>query len=193
MEVKDNFLDVLEREVHRVKKGLVMISSVTDPYQTLEANTFLTRKCLKLLADNNYAVYILTKSPLVLRDIDIFKSFEDCEVGITITTDNEDVKKLFEPFAPPLEARIMALQKLKKAGIKTSVFIGPLLPMKPENFLRAVENFVDYIYIDKMNYLFKVKSIYEKAGLEKFIGEDYFKKILDFFSSKFENVINCSE
>ncbi len=193
LDIKDNFLDILEREVHRIKKGLVMISSVTDPYQPVEARTFLTRRCLKVLAENNFPVYILTKSPLVSRDIDILKTFEDCEVGITITTDSEDVRRLFEPLAPPLESRIMALQKLKKAGIKTSVFAGPLLPMKPENFLRAVENFVDYIYIDKMNYSFKVKSIYEKAGLQKFMEDEYFEKVLDFFRSRFENVINCME
>lgn len=193
LDIKDNLPYLLEGEVQRMKKGLVMISSVTDPYQSIEANTFLTRKCLKILADNNYPVYILTKSPLVLRDIDIFKSFEDCEVGITITTDSDEIRKLFEPLAPPLESRIMALQKLKKAGIKNSVFVGPLLPMRPENFLKMVESFVDCIYIDKMNYLFKVKSIYKRAGLEKFMDEDYFKKTLDFFRSKFENVTNCAE
>jgi DNA repair photolyase len=193
VDIKDNFIDILGKEVHSAKKGIVMISSVTDPYQPIEARTCLTRKCLKVLADKNFPVYILTKSPLVLRDIDIFKSLEDCEVGITITTDNENIRKLFEPFAPPLESRISALQKLKKAGVKTSVFIGPVLPMKPEKLFGAIENFVDYIYIDKMNYSFKVKSIYERAGLKEFMHEDYFNNILNFFSSNFENVINCME
>jgi len=193
VDIKDNFPEILEREVQRGRKGVVMVSSVTDPYQPVEAKTFLTRKSLQILADNNFPVYILTKSPLVLRDIDIFRKFEECEVGITITTDNEHVRKILEPFAPSVESRILAVKRLKKEGVKTSVFIGPILPMKPENLLRSIENFVDCIYIDRMNYTFKVRSIYEKIGWKKFMDDEYFNNVLDFFRSRFENVINCME
>lgn len=193
VDIKENFLEVLEREAQGTRRGLVMISSVTDPYQPLERKTFLTRRCLEILAENKFPVYVLTKSPLVLRDIDIFKKFEDCEVGITITTDNDNVRRIFEPFAPSVEFRISALKRLKEAGIKTSAFIGPALPMNPQNLLKKIENSVDYIYIDKMNYSFKVKFIYERAGLEKFIDDAYFNTILKFFSSNFGNVINCME
>lgn len=193
VDIKDNFIEILQREAIRLKKGLIMLSSVTDPYQPVEAKTALTRKCLKILSENKFPVYILTKSPLVLRDIDIFKNFEDCEVGITVTTDNEEIRKLFEPFAPPIEARISALYKLKREGVKTSAFIGPALPMNPENLLKKIENSVDYIYIDKMNYSFKVKSIYEKAGLRKFLNDEYFQKILEIFTSRFEKIINCMD
>ncbi len=193
VDIKDNFFETLEKEVYREKKGLVMISSVTDPYQPIEAKTRLTRRCLEALSRNGFPVYVLTKSHFVLGDIDIFRNFEDCEVGITITTDNENIRKIFEPFAPSIESRILTLQKLKKAGIKTSAFIGPALPMNPQNLLKLIEKTVDCIYIDKMNYSFKVKSIYERAGLNKFMQEDYFEKILNFFSSKFDDVINCME
>lgn len=193
VDIKENFSEILEREASVARKGLIMISSVTDPYQPLEAKTLLTRKCLKILAEYNFPVYILTKSPLVLRDKDIFKNFEDCEVGITITTDNDNIRKIFEPFAPSVELRFSALKKLKEAGIKTSAFIGPALPMNPQNILKRIENYVDYIYIDKLNYSFKVKSIYEKIGLKKFMENAYFHSILEFFTSNFGNVINCME
>ncbi len=193
VDIKENFSEILKREVCKLKKGLVMISSVTDPYQPIEAETYLTRRCLEVLSRNEFPVYVLTKSPLVLRDIDIFRNFEDCEVGITITTDNEDIRKIFEPFAPSIESRILALQKLKKEGVRTFAFIGPALPMNPENLLKMIEKSVDCIYIDKMNYFFKVKYVYERADLNKFMREDYFERILNFFRSKFSDVINCME
>lgn len=193
IDIKNNFIEVLEREAIKLKKGLVMLSSVTDPYQPVEAKTAMTRKCLKILTENKFPIFILTKSPLVLRDVDILKNCEDCEVGITVTTDNEDIRKLFEPFAPSIESRISALYRLKREGIKTSAFIGPALPMIPENLLRKIENSVDYIYIDKLNYSYKVKSIYDKAGLKKFMDDEYFHRILEIFTSKFERIINCMD
>ncbi len=193
LDIKNNFPELLEKEILKAKRGLIMISAVTDPYQPMEAKTNLTRKCLEILLNKGFGIYILTKSPLVLRDMNTLKKFEDCEVGITITTDNEHIKRLFEPSAPSIESRVDALKKLKNAGIKTSAFIGPALPMNPQRLFRMIENSADLIYLDKLNYSFKVSSIYKNAGLSKFMGDEYFKKILDFFNSHHERVINCMD
>jgi len=71
---------------------------------------------------------VQTKSDLVLRDIDLLKQFNSCEVGFTITTLDDNLRKEIEPFTSPVQNRIKALEKLKEAGIKSYVFIGPILP-----------------------------------------------------------------
>jgi len=132
--VKANAPDLLKMQIKRMKdsgKGKeVLISSVTDPYQGVEARYKLTRQCLEILAQNHFQglVSILTKSDLVLRDVDILKQIENCIVGITITSTNDSISRYFERYAPPSSKRLDALKKLNKQGIDTYAFVGPLLP-----------------------------------------------------------------
>jgi DNA repair photolyase len=74
------------------------------------------------------AVTVQTRSPLVLRDIDLLSRAENFEVGFSVTTADDNIRKMFEPLAPPISERIRALDELHKAGIKTFVMIAPLLP-----------------------------------------------------------------
>jgi DNA repair photolyase len=94
----------------------------------LEAKYKLTRKCLEILAINNWPVIIQTRSPLVLRDINNIKGAEDFEVGLSITTANDDIRKLFEPDAPPIKERLSALDEFHRSGIRTYAMISPILP-----------------------------------------------------------------
>lgn len=131
---KINAPQLLQKEISKLKnKGKdkeIFISSVTDPYQGLEAKYRLTRQCLEILADHGFegVVSILTKSDLVTRDIDIFKKLNKVLVGLTITSTNDGISRYFEKYAPPVSKRIQALKKLNNNGIKTYAFIGPLLP-----------------------------------------------------------------
>ncbi len=108
----------------------IFFSSVTDPYQGLEAKYQLTRKCLEILADWGFegTLSILTKSNLVTRDIDVLKRFKQAIVGLTVTSADDGISRYFETYAPPVSERFEALRKLNQAGIKTYAFIGPLLP-----------------------------------------------------------------
>jgi DNA repair photolyase len=122
----------LERRVKRNKSrnyGSILFSSVTDPYTGAEAKYQLTRKCLEILVDFGYKgeVSILTKSPLVVRDIDLLKKL-DAEVGITVTTYEDSVIRFLEGRAPSASARIKALRTLHDEGIPMYSFVGPLLP-----------------------------------------------------------------
>lgn len=112
VDVKINAPGVLERQLRRAAKGSIILSSVTDAYQPLEMKYKITRQCLENLIDSRFPVDILTKSPLVLRDMDLIRKFKDINVGITITTDDDKIRKLFEPKAPPIGARIHALKTL---------------------------------------------------------------------------------
>lgn len=115
------------------QKGIgkeIFFSSVTDPYQGMEAKYQLTRACLEELLAFSFGglVSILTKSDLVLRDLDLFKKLPRVSVGLTVTSTDDGVSRFFETYAPSSSRRIEALAALRKEGIKTYAFIGPLLP-----------------------------------------------------------------
>ncbi len=93
VDIKINAPLVLEKEIKRKPKGEVFISSVCNPYQPLEKKYQLTRKCLKILVENGFPITILTKSSLVKRDFDILKNYLQIDLGLTITTMDENLKR----------------------------------------------------------------------------------------------------
>jgi DNA repair photolyase len=178
VDVKVNSPEVLQRQLQRKARGRVMISSVTDAYQPIEAKYKLTRKCLEVLLQYQFPVDILTKSPLVLRDLDLIKEFKDIEVGVTVTTNDEKIRKVFEPKAPSITARINTLKKLHNNGINTYAFIGPVLPMNPEALLENINPHVDSIIIDSMNYTSKTLKIYKRMNLSKWLEDGFIENII---------------
>jgi len=165
VDVKINAPELLNQEIKKKKKGRVWISGVCDPYQPVEKKYELTKKCLEILQKNNWPVVIQTKSPLVLRDLELLKKFQEIEVGFTITTDDEEIRKIFELRTVPINERIETLDKLHQEGIKTFVMIAPLLP-KAESLVPKLKGKVDYVIIDKMNYHY-ADWIYKKYQWEK--------------------------
>ncbi len=130
---------VLEREIRNKKRGVVGVSTVTDPYQPAEEKLGLTRSCLGVLLSKNFPVCIQTKSPLVLRDLDLIEGFTEKEVGLTITTLDEHISAIIEPGAPSPAERLKALKVLASEGIPTWAFIGPMVPgILGKEELRAV-------------------------------------------------------
>jgi DNA repair photolyase len=188
VDIKINAHEVLRRQLKRAERGDIIISSVTDPYQPAEATYGITRKCLEVLAFYKFPVGILTKSPLVLRDIDIISKLKNSEVGLTITTDDDKLRKIFEPHAPPITARIDALKKLHNAGIDTYVFIGPLLPMNPERLVKQIRPYTDSILIDRMNYINKTKWLYKKYRIEKWLDKGFNEEIVERLYNSFGDI-----
>jgi len=186
VDAKVNVPELLEKELRRRPPGRVSISTVTDPYQPVERKYQLTRQCLQLLLDYGRRISILTKSDLVLRDLDLLRQFKNCRVGLTITTDDEKIKRLFEPASPTIRRRIKALEKLKEEGIVTYAFIGPLLPANPEKLGEMIAPFADSLLVDRMNYTSKVVKIYRQNRLERFLEDDYFEKSAEIFKKIFE-------
>jgi len=156
VEVRRSMPAVLARELKRMERGVVGISTVTDPYQPQEERLELTRMCLKQLLRADWPVSILTKSPLVTRDIDLFTRFERAEVGITVTAPREDQKIGWEPHAPPFEERLRAVDELIGAGVNTYIFMGPLHPLTdpadiPEWISRIRKTGVGLVHVDGVN------------------------------------------
>jgi len=174
VDVKVNAPEVLARQLKRAKRGVVWLSSVCDAYQPLEEKYRLTRRCLELLAEVDFPVQVQTKSVLVLRDIDVFRTFREIKVGFSIATEDERTARLFEPNASPVGERIRALRTLKEAGIRTFAFVGPLLPGNPEALIEALEGKADEILIDRMNYIDTIKSFYLRHGLEMAMTDRFF-------------------
>lgn len=189
VDVKINAPEVLRRQLKRAERGTVMVSSVTDAYQAVEARYELTRKCLEVLSLYKFPVSILTKSPLIIRDMDVISKLDEAEVGLTITTDDDRTRKLFEPCAPPIQSRIDALKKLHKAGINTYVFIGPLLPMDPESLAKQISPYTDSILIDSMNYVSKTEWLYKKHKLEQWLDAGFINDII----SRLRNSLSAND
>jgi DNA repair photolyase len=174
VDIKTNAADLLKVEVTRKKRGTVWVSGLCDPYQPLEANYQLTRKCLDILADNDWPVVIQTRSPIVLRDIDIIKRAKDFEAGLTITTADDSIRRLFEPDAPSIKERLRTLDELHQNGIRTYSMIAPILP-GAETLPDALQGKVDYIIVDRMNYHY-ADWVYRKYGLEDKLTDDFFQR-----------------
>lgn len=155
VDVKVNAPEVLRREVRRRRRGSVFLSSLTDAYQPIERKYELTRELLEVLLENNFPVCIQTKSPLVTRDLDLLKKFSECEVGFTIITLDESIRKSFEPSSPPVKDRVEALRALQESGIKTFLFAGPLLPFLSEDSLEGLVGIAaelkTNLWVDKLN------------------------------------------
>ena len=127
------FLDVKCYDMNKIRPGkydrkTVLFSSVTDPYTPLERKYENTRHVLEKLSGTKASIQILTKSNLVTRDIDLFRQFENIQVGISLNSLDEGFVKLIEPRASKPKDRLEALKMVANAGIPTYVFISPLFP-----------------------------------------------------------------
>ncbi len=159
LDVKINAAEVLAREVKKTRPGSVIFSSVCDPWQPAEDKYELTRRCLKIVADAGFKISTLTKSDLMVRDLDILAAARDCTVGCTITTVDETLRGRIERAASPSLDRLRALERARDAGISTWVFCGPLLPGLTDThenvgrlFTRLAELGPDRIMVDAVNF-----------------------------------------
>lgn len=175
VDVKTNAPQVLSHELSRTAKGIVNLSSVTDPYQPLEKKYELTRKCLQKLLMYHFPIVIQTKSSLVLRDIELLAEFSECEVGFTITTVDDEVRKKFELRSSPVEERLAALEKFHDRGMSTFAFLGPMLPYitdSEETLTNLIHRFakakVDCVIVDRLNMRWGVWP-----SIMKFLGQHY--------------------
>jgi DNA repair photolyase len=156
-DVKVNAVQILEKELRKRAPGLVSLSTVTDPYQAPEQKYGITREILIRLADADFPVSILTKSDLVLRDLDVLKRFPaGCiQVGFSLNTSDDAVSRAFEPGAPAASKRIQALKRLHEEGISTWVFLAPVLPVLTEKTLPAlldeIRGSADQLLADGLN------------------------------------------
>lgn len=192
VDVKINAAELLAGEVKKKKKGNVWISGVCDAYQPLEGKYQLTRRCLEILVAVRWPFAIQTKSPLVLRDIELLKKAADCEVGFTITTADEKMRRIFEPGAPPIAKRVEALATLHSAKIKTFAMIAPLLP-GAEGLVNLLKGKVDHVLIDRLNYHY-ADWAYKKHHMQWAMDDGFFEQTGEYLRAGFEKAgVSCEK
>jgi len=157
VDVRINAPAVLARQVRRLPPGCVFTCSACDGWQPIEERYRLTRRCCELLLNAGFELTVLTKSRLVLRDLDIFAG-RPVQLGVTITTPDESWARVWEPGASSVADRIEVLRQAKAAGLRTAVMFGPLLPGISDTddalerlFAVAAEMRVDRIWTDPLN------------------------------------------
>jgi DNA repair photolyase len=142
--VKTNALELLEDALPRKRmRGTIGFGSMNDLYMPIEKKYRLARGALEIINHHSFPVHILTKSDLVLRDLDILQEIQKtyAAVSFTVTTVDDDLAAKIEPGAPPPSARFQAIRKLSRAGILTGVTMMPILPFledDPENIQQIV-------------------------------------------------------
>jgi DNA repair photolyase len=178
VEVKKNAVDALQRESHKLCGKSVFFSSATDPYQPIELRVGLTRALLEVLLLSFPAhVRLQTRSPHVVRDIDLLQRFGDTlEVGISIPTDSDVVRKVFEPRAPSINRRLKTARQLRASGIRTNASIAPLLPCTPERFARLLVPGFDSAWVGGLNFYEKeeaLRAIFARHGWEAYLRPEH--------------------
>src|SRR5438309_2371524 len=141
-QAKANAVALARRQAPKLAGQAVYVSSVTDPYLPAERSLGLTRGILEALLPHQPRLVVQTRGPLVARDADLLRQFAAVRVNVSVPTDCEDVRRAFEPKAPPLEARWTALERLRTAGVPVGVCLTPLLPLADlEAFARRLAAF----------------------------------------------------
>lgn len=178
VQVKADSSTRLRTELQRAKrKGPVSIfmSSSTDPYQPIEHKAEVTRSFLEVMVDEPPDfLFVQTRSPLVVRDIDLFLPLADrILISMTLETDLEPIRKAFTPTAPPIEARWRAMQTLADSQIPLQAALAPVLPFS-DDFPTRLATIVNRVCVDdytgdgrggKRTDRLPIKAIYEQLGL----------------------------
>jgi DNA repair photolyase len=165
VDVKVNAAEVLRREVTQHPPGVVRMSPiVTDPYQPLERRFRITRQCLEVLLEAGFTPLVLTRAARVLDDVDLLARFPRAAVGLSVPTDDDAIRRIFEPGGDPIDERLDALARCRAAGIRTFGVIQPMLPMNPARLVEQMAPHVTVVRIDRMHELSRSRAHYEAAG-----------------------------
>ena len=181
MEVKVNAAELIRRDRALVYGAKIFFSSATDPYQYLELKYRLSRACLQeLLKYQPGKITMHTRSHLMLEDLELLKQFgERLSVGVSITTDSDDISREFEPMAPSISRRLELIAALHKAGIRVYASIAPLLPHNAERLVEAIGPYVKKAWLDQMHNT-EVNTRKELlAKYQDFFAADNYQKAVD--------------
>jgi len=164
IDVKINAPDLIPKNKEKYENKSILMSSTTDPYQPIEIKYKITRKILEKLIPIQPDLEILTKSDLILRDLDLLKQFKKCTVTFSLSILDENIRKQLELRSTPVNKRIEALKKIHKTKIRTVVFISPIFPGFTDwkEIINKTKNFVNEFWFENLNLYPSIRSnIYE--------------------------------
>ena len=147
IEIKENAIELLESALRRKRnKCMIGTGSMSDPYMPLEEKIGMTRKAVETVYRSGFGFTVITKSPLVLRDIELLRAVNKkakCVVQMTLTTYNDSLCKILEPNVAVTSERFTVLKKLRDAGIPTVVWLTPILPFINDT-IENIEGILQY-------------------------------------------------
>lgn len=181
----------------RRKPGMVFTGSMCDPYMHIEEELKLTRGCLEAVLSHGFGACVLTKSTLVLRDLDILKSINartKSVVCVTLTTYDEDLCKILEPKAPTTSERFSVLEAMRDENIPTVVWLCPTLPFINDS-LENLEGLLDYCARAKVYGIlcFGFGLTLRDGSREFFYSklDEFFPGAKDVYKRAFDNSYEC--
>jgi len=147
--IHNDIIGQLSEEIEEIPSQKIYMGYYTDPYQPCEAEHNQTRKVLELFLNKGFSASILTKSDLVVRDIDILKGMNDASVSVSVAFTDNQTRSLFEANTIDTEKRIEALHQLKKAGVRTAALLCPVIPHITDTIqlIDMLEPYTDVIWI----------------------------------------------
>ncbi len=177
---KRNAPELLYREAGRLAGARVFMSSATDPYQPAERKHRLSRACLQVMLSmlpGPELIHIYTRSPYVLDDLDLLLALgERVEVAMSITTDDDSVRRLFEPHAPSIPRRLETLRALGDAGVRTRASVSPLLPSDPDRLARLISEVTGRAFVDSIRFPRQQGyglELYRREGLMQYLRPEH--------------------
>ncbi|MGD9604979.1 MAG: radical SAM protein [Bacilli bacterium] len=188
--VKDNAMEIFEKELSKKRKrSMIVTGSMCDPYLPIERDLKLTRKMLEIISKFRFGVSLLTKSDLILRDIDLIEKINQqfgALVCMTVTTYNDDLCLQIERNVIPTSLRFACLEQFVKRGIPTGIWMGPILP-----FINDNEDNITRIVNRCAEIGIKYIVVFEFGTTKRSGSEQYFYKCLDnFFPGLKQKYIN---
>jgi DNA repair photolyase len=169
--VKINAVKILEKELEHLPRGRIIIGSVNDPYQSYEKKYMITRNVLEVIKKYNFTCHILTKSDIILRDIDLLKKINNCIVTVSIISLKDQISNFFEKNVPTVEKRFEVAKLLNKNKIYSGIAFIPFLPFIADKEISSI-----FEQVKKYDLNYVLYKHLELKGDQKQIFFEYIKK-----------------
>ncbi len=176
---KENAVELLRKELASKRVvGTIGLGSMNDPYQPIETELKLTHKALEVIAEFGFPLHIITKSALILNDLEILKKINRiyATVSFTITTTDDELSKIIEPGASPSSERYKAMKILSANGIQTGISMMPILPFLEDN-VENISSIIEQAHLAGAKYIIPAFGMTMRDRQRQY----YFKKLDDHF------------
>jgi len=196
LEIKENALELLEKELRsKRKKGTIGFGSMNDPYMHIESSRETVREALKIIKRYRFPIHIITKSNLVLRDIDLITEISKiyATISFSITTFDDKLAEILEPGASPSSERFNAIAELRKNGINSGVIMTPILPFINDT-KGNIKNIVETAHKCNTNYIIGWMGLTQRSGMREYFYQkldDHFPGIRAKYEQTFGDNYSC--
>lgn len=180
VEARVRSAEILRRQAGKLTGATLFISPVSDVYQPAERRYRLTRLLLEELTRIPFDWSLIsTRSPLILRDLDLLQALGSrVEVGISLPTDREDVRRKMDPKNPPVSARLETCRALREAGVRVRLHVAPMQP-HTDDFPRLAGEVADWVWIDYPCHLRVVRPAYAAGDIPEWVGREPVERAAD--------------